>query len=314
MTSLVVYEDSSPSADAELLKKACHGWGTDEKAVISILGHRNAYQRKMIREAYQQLYQEDLVKRLEHELSGDFERAVYRWNLDPADRDAVLANVALRKENCDYRVFVELSSTLSPEELFSVKCAYQSRYKRSLEEDLASHTSCDLRKLLVGLVSIHRYQGSEVNLQLANSESNILKNAIEEKKFDHEDIVRIITTRSRPQLMATLNRYKDEHGCSITKHLKNDPDYAYTETLRTTIRCIYNPTKYFEKVIRNAIKKSGTNEDTLTRVIVTRAEKDLKEIMEQYYKRNSVPLDQAIAKETSGHYKRFLLALLGKED
>ncbi|GJX27058.1 annexin-like protein RJ4 [Tanacetum coccineum] len=314
MATLIAYEDASPSADAELLRKACHGWGTDEKAVIAILGHRNATQRKLIRQAYQEIYQEDLVKRLEHELSGHFERAVYRWNLDPADRDAVLANVALRKENRDHKVIIELAFTLSPKELFAVKCAYQCRYKHSLEEDIASHTSSELRKLLVGLVSIHRYQGNEVNLKLANSESNILRNAIEEKAFNHEEILRIITTRSKPQLMATLNHYKDEHGCSITKHLKDDRADEYTETLRTTIRCMINPIKYFEKVIRNAIKKSGTNEDALTRVIVTRAEKDLKEIMEQYYKRNSVPLDQAVAKETSGDYKRFLLTLLGKED
>ncbi|KAJ0692671.1 putative annexin [Helianthus annuus] len=290
MATLVAYEDASPSADAELLKKACHGWGTDEKTVISVLGHRNATQRKLIREAYQELFHEDLVKRLEHELSGDFERAVYRWNLDPADRNAVLANVALRKESCDYRVIIELSCTLSPEELYAVKCAYQCRYKRSLEEDIASHTSSDLRNassstllLLIGLVSIHRYQGNEVDLKLGKSECNVLRKAIEEKLYNHEDILRIVTTRSKPQLMATLNSYKDEHGCNITK------------------------------VVRNAIKKGGTNEDALTRVIVTRAEKDLKVIMEQYYKRNSVPLDQAVAKETSGHYKRFLLTLLGKE-
>ena len=49
------------------------GWGTDEKAIINILGHRNAIQRKQIRQAYEELYQEDLIKRLESELSGDLE-------------------------------------------------------------------------------------------------------------------------------------------------------------------------------------------------------------------------------------------------
>ena len=49
------------------------GWGTNEKAIITILGHRNTHQRQQIRRAYEEIFQEDLVKRLEKELSGDFE-------------------------------------------------------------------------------------------------------------------------------------------------------------------------------------------------------------------------------------------------
>ena len=66
--------------------------------------------------------------------------------------------------------------------------------------------------------------------------------------------------------------------------------------------------------MRNAIKRSGTDEDELTRVIVTRAEKDLKDLKELYHERNSVALDDAVSKETAGDYKKFLLTLLGKED
>ena len=62
------------------------------------------------------------------------------------------------------------------------------------------------------------------------------------------------------------------------------------------------------------MKWVGTDEEALNRVIVTRAEKDLKDIAEIYYKRNSVHLEHAVAKETSGDYRRFLLTLMGKED
>ena len=48
------------------------GWGTDEKAIILVLGRRNAGQRKKIRETYQQLYNESLIDQLYSELSGDF--------------------------------------------------------------------------------------------------------------------------------------------------------------------------------------------------------------------------------------------------
>ncbi|KAL0425693.1 UNVERIFIED_CONTAM: Annexin-like protein RJ4 [Sesamum radiatum] len=286
MSTICFPEHPSPVADAEALRKACQGWGTDEKAVISILGRRNATQRKLIRQAYEDLYQEDLVKRLESELSGDFERAVYRWILDPEDRDAVLLHVAIKKTPVpDYPVIIELSCIHSPEEFLATKRAYQARYKRSLEEDLAQHTSGDIRKFLVGLVSIYRYRGDEINTKLANSEADILHNAIKEKAFSHDEV-----------------------------HLRGDPNSDYLSALRIAIRCFTDHEKYYEKVIRQAVNRPGTDEESLTRVVVTRAEKDLKENKQLYQKRNNVTLDHAVAKETSGDYKAFLLTLLGKQD
>lgn len=76
------------------------------------------------------------------------QKAVYRWILEPADRDAVLANVAI-KSGKNYNVIVEISTVLSPEELFNVRRAYIKRYKHSLEEDVAAHTSGHLRQVLV---------------------------------------------------------------------------------------------------------------------------------------------------------------------
>lgn len=49
------------------------GWGTNEKLIISILAHRNAAQRSMIRSVYAATYNEDLLKALDKELSSDFE-------------------------------------------------------------------------------------------------------------------------------------------------------------------------------------------------------------------------------------------------
>ncbi|EOY19935.1 hypothetical protein QUC31_005893 [Theobroma cacao] len=314
MATLIAPDHPSAVEDAEALQKACKGWGTDEKAIISVLGHRNAAQRKQIRLAYEELYQEDLIKRLESELSGDFEKAVYRWVLDPADRDAVLANVAIKKISPDHHVVIEISCTRSPEELLAVRRAYQARYKHSLEEDVAAHTKGDIRKLLVALVSAFRYDGEEINTRLANSEANILHDAIKDKAFNHEEVVRILSTRSKMQLMATFNRYRDDQGTTITKKLLGESGDEFLVALRTAVRCFNDPKKYFEKVLRNSIKGIGTDEDALTRVIVTRAEKDLKEIKDLYHKRNSMPLEQVVAKDTSGDYKAFLLTLLGKED
>jgi len=67
--------------------------------------------------------------------------------LEPADRDAVLANVAIKSGSKGYHVIVEIACVLSSEELLAARRAYHNRYKRSLEEDVATHTSGDLRQV-----------------------------------------------------------------------------------------------------------------------------------------------------------------------
>ncbi|KAL4204018.1 hypothetical protein AMTRI_Chr01g107600 [Amborella trichopoda] len=313
-TITVPHPPPSATDDSEKLREAFEGWGSDKKTIISILGHRNASQRKLIREAYAEIYKEDLCKRLEYELIRHFERAMLLWALDPAERDAVLANGALRKgETCD-RVVLEIACARSAEELLMVRRAYHERFKRSLEEDIASHTTGDIRKLLVAMVSSYRYEGPEVNASLASKEAQALNDAIQSNCFNDEEVIRILSSRSKHQLNATLNKYKDYFGTHIIKNLKSSPEDKFIPAIRIMIRCIYSPQKYFEKVIRHAIVGLGTDEEMLTRAIITRAEVDLSEIKEAYQKRNSKSLEKAVADDTSGDYKDFLLTLLGAEN
>jgi annexin D len=95
--------------------------------------------------------------------------------------------------------------------------------------------------------------------------------------------------------------------------LKADPKDEFLGTLRAIIRCFTCPDRYLAKVIRLALGGMGTDENSLTRVITTRAEVDLKLVMEAYQKRNSVPLERAVAKDTTRDYEDILLALLGAE-
>jgi annexin A7/11 len=301
----------SPSEDAEQLRKAFAGWGTNEALIISILAHRNASQRNLIRKSYAETYGEDLLKALDKELSSDFERVVLLWTLDPAERDAFLANEATKKFTSSNLVLMEIACTRSSNDLFTVRQAYHLQFKKSLEEDVAYHTTGDFRKLLVPLVSSFRYEGDEVNTMLAKKEAKILHEKISDKAYNDEELIRILTTRNKVQLNATLNQYNNEFGNSINKDLKTDPNDDYLKLLRATIKCLTFPEKYFAKLLRLAINGLGTDEWALTRVVTTRAEVDMQRIKEEYQRRNTVPLDRAIAGDTSGDYEKMLLALIG---
>ncbi|CAL0300997.1 unnamed protein product [Lupinus luteus] len=314
MATVIAAKDSSPIDDAETIKRACQGLGTDEKALISILAHRNEAQRKLVRLAFQEIYHQDLIQQLQSELSGSFQRAISHWTMDPSERDAVIAHEALKKATPDYKVLIEIACTRTSQEIVAIKGSYQFLYKHSLDEDVASKTNFDIRKLLVAIISAYRYDGDEFDESVAHSEANILHHAIENKVFNHDEIIRILSTRSKKQLCVTFNAFRNIYGTTITKGLLSNPiddDDEYLGALRTTIRCIKYPQRYFAKVLGHAMNDLVNEENALSRVIITRAEKDLSEIKDLYFKRNYVSIDDSVARDISGNYKTFLLALLG---
>lgn len=293
----------------------CEGWGTNEDLIISILAHRSAEQRKLIRQTYHEACGEDLLKTLDKELTSDFERAILLWTLEPGERDALLANEATKRWTSSNQVLMEVACTRTSTQLLHARQAYHARYKKSIEEDVAHHTTGDFRKLLVSLVSSYRYEGDEVNMTLATQEAKLIHEKIKDKHYSDEDVIRILSTRSKAQINATFNRYQDEHGEEILKSLEEgDEDDKFLGLLRSTIQCLTRPELYFVDVLRSAINKTGTDEGALTRIVTTRAEIDLKVIGEEYQRRNSIPLEKAITKDTRGDYEKMLVALLGEDD
>ncbi|KAM7512390.1 hypothetical protein LguiB_011265 [Lonicera macranthoides] len=304
----------SPSEDSQTLRKAFQGLGTDEKAIIDVLGHRNASQRRDIKETYQNLYNESLIKSLQSELSGHFGKAVILWTYDPAERDAWLANEALKSKKKginQLQVIVEIACASTPHHLVAVRQTYCSLFHSSLEEDIIANVSLPVRKILVGLVSSYRYDRAVVDLNVAKSEAAILHEAIKTKKLDKDDFLWILGTRNCFQLKLTFQCYEQSFGTHIYQDMKSCGSGILESILRVVIWCIDSPEKHFAEVIRASIIGLGTDEDSLTRAIVTRAEMDLMKVRGEYFNANKSSLDNAVIGDTSGDYKNFLMTLLG---
>ncbi|EXB62640.1 Annexin D3 [Morus notabilis] len=306
----------SPVEDCQRLHKAFEGLGTDEKDLIKVLGHRNASQRKEIRETYLQLYNQSLIDALQSELSGDFRKAIVLWTMDPPERDAKLANEALKmcKKGVKYlKIIIEIACATSPDHLMAVRQAYCSLFHCSFEEDIASHvSSLPLRKLLVGLVSSYRYEREVVDLAIANSEASTLNEAIKTKKLDQDHVVWILSVRNFYQLKATFECYEKNYGNAIDKDIKSSGKGDLQNLLGAAISCIELTEKHFAVVIKESVAGLGTDEDSLTRGIVTRAEIDMVRIKEQYRLLYKGSLDADVIDDTSGDYRDFLMTLLGK--
>ncbi|KAG5539174.1 hypothetical protein RHGRI_019660 [Rhododendron griersonianum] len=308
------------SNEIEVLTKAFSGFGVDEKSMVSILGKWHPEQKKSFREGTQFFIQDERlferwidrhVEQLKHEFLR-IKSAVVLWTMHPWERDARLMRDAVIDGPKSYNVVIEIACTRSSEELLGARRAYHSLFDRSVEEDIAYNADGVERNLLVALVSSYRYEGPRVHEDTAKSEaktlSSAVKNALKKNPMEDEVVVRILSTRSKLHLKSVFKHYKDIFGKTL------DEDVVAPSSLKHTVQCLSTPHTYFVKVL-DAAMNSGADENTkegLTRVIVTRADVDMRVITEEYHKQNGVALNQKIEQIAKGSFKDFLLTLLAR--
>uniref|UniRef100_A0A7N0TGK1 Annexin n=1 Tax=Kalanchoe fedtschenkoi TaxID=63787 RepID=A0A7N0TGK1_KALFE len=288
------------------------GFGCDTAAVVDILAHRDYNQRSLIQHEYKSMYGEDLGNRLKSELSGSLEKAVLAWMPDPAARDATMLSRCFTGEVINLRAATEIICSRTPSQLQQVKQVYHARFNTYLERAIQCQASGDHMKLLLALLTKPRYEGPEVDRALADHDAKALYKAGEKKLgTDEAKFIKIFSESSRAHLAAVSYAYHNMYSRSLKKVIKNETSGLFEYALLTLLQCAENPGKYFAKVLHDAMEGIGTNDSTLIRVIVTRAEIDMQYIKQEYRKKYGKTLNDAVKSETSGHYQSFLLALLG---
>ncbi|KAG2551821.1 hypothetical protein PVAP13_9KG450100 [Panicum virgatum] len=246
------------------------------------------------------------------------------WAMDPAERGARLANAALaaaaaKRAISDQHAWalVEVACASVPDHLVAVRRAYRSLFGCSLEEDAAACPALQdaLRKLLVSLVRSYRCEAELVDEGVAGVEAAQLAEAIRRRKQPHGDeVIRIVSTRSKHQLRATFRRYEQEHGAGIDEDIAKHSSSQFSKILRSAVWCLTSPEKHFAEAIRYSILGFGTDEETLTRAIVSGAEIGMERIKEEYKARFKTTVTSDVVGDTSGYYKDFLLTLVESED
>ncbi|XWS65536.1 hypothetical protein CRYUN_Cryun05aG0121600 [Craigia yunnanensis] len=83
--------------------------------------------------------------------------------------------------------------------------------------------------------------------------------------------------------------------------------------LKMVFLCIDSPEKHFAEVVQTSIIGLGTDDDSLTRAIVTRAEIDMMKVRGEYFNIYKSNLDNAVIGDSSGDYKNFLVTLLDEK-
>ncbi|CAH2294142.1 Annexin A1 [Pelobates cultripes] len=279
------------SQDVIALEKAINSKEVDVGTIIDIITKRTNEQRQTIKAAYQEKTGKSLDEALKKALSGPLRDIILALLKTPAQFDADSLKNAMKGLGTDEETIIEIIVSRSNQEIKQIKKVYQEEYKTDLEKDVIGDTSGDFQKILLALLKGERSEDSYVNEDLADKDAKALFEAGEKnKKADSVVFINILTIRSIRQLRSgsllvsflVFQRYAKISKHDITKVLDLKLKGDFERCMVAIVKCVTNKPAFFAEKLHLAMKGIGTRNQTLTRVMVSRSEIDIKNIKAEY--------------------------------
>jgi hypothetical protein len=298
---------------AKSLNKSMKGIGTDEKRLIKeIVSHSNGT-RQLIKEKYLTLYGKRLEEDIKSEIKGDFLNGVLAL-LEPTDEyEARNLRDGIKGIGTKEKIVIQTLCPKEAHEIEILKAAYKRLYNKDLNEDMANEEGGPLGRIFRSISSGGRGQEKRADQELAQKEAQELYDAGEGKfGTDESEFVRILCSRSFPQLKATFDAYTAIDGSDIEKVIKKEMGGDLEKACLAIVKSARNKSAYYAECLKEAMDGIGTHEADLIRILVTRSENDIQSIKVAYKEKFGKDLYDVIKNELGGDLEKLILSLIGK--
>lgn len=314
------WDDDTAAAQAEVLRKAMKGLGTNEKKIIGVTNGYSHEQRMMIKQAYNTEYDRDLIKDFEKELGGKFEKMCIGFWLDAGRFDAELINEAVDGIGFSTKLLNEVICTRTNDEIEAMKSAWwkgQPMIERVADETKKMFGSGNYCTLMTTLLSGKRAPNGPVNSDKAQLDAECLNRYLsQESESDAKaKFVEIFTTRSWVQIREISGIFQDVSKKYTLNGAIQDcfGDGDTSKALQVIDEFASQPYDYWAKKLKDAMKGMGTNDAELRRILVSRAEVDLRDIGIVFGQRygDGKTLQKWLKDDLGGDYEKLCLAVCG---
>jgi len=305
-----------PNFDAETeatnLRNAMKGVGTNEKALIDVLGTHTMAEREQIAKMFKTMYGKDLGKDMKSETSFNFQELLLKLIQGAAVFDGMEVRAAMKGAGTDELALIEILCSRTNAEIEAIKNYFKIDLNRDLEKDIISETSGHFKRLLVSMSTANRDETTKVDDAKAQKEAQDLYSAGEKKLgTDESRFNQILALRNFHQLNCMYAHYTRLSGYDITRSIEHEMSGDLKKGFLCVVECSRNPAQYFANALHKSMKGAGTDDRTLIRIIVSRAEKDLEDIKACFIQTYKKTLGKMIKDDCSGHYKNLLLKIVG---
>ncbi|CAH1452243.1 unnamed protein product [Lactuca virosa] len=318
-------EPISQSSIEDICKQIHGNLGNITLLVRVFTSQSMQHECQKIREKYMEMYNEDLFDHLHNKIDGGASKTCTILSLlmiNPHERDAIVAKNAIFKErDCvNYKALIEIYVGRKSSHFFLIQQAYQSKFRRHLDQDIMSiEPPHSYQKILMALSASQKAHSADVSVHIGKCDAQRLFQTGEATsggfKIDEGIVLEILSKRSIPQLKLTFSIYKHIYGHSYTKHFKNKYHGEFQEALRFVVKFLRNPPKYYAKALETNMKGKTTNESSLERIITSQSEINMKNIRKLYKNIYEMDLRDAIIESIPiGDYRDLLVRLTMKSN
>jgi hypothetical protein len=298
-------------ADAQALREAIKGSGTDEDTIINLTASRSNSERLEIRKTYKASFGTDLIDDLNDDLGGNFGKVVVSMYLSPVEYDVSELRKAMEGAGSEEGTLSEIIGSRTNTRLKQILSLYKLKYDEDLEERIKSECSGDYGNLLVALLQCKRAEGNIVDSAAVQNDVEALYKAGEGKwGTDEETFIRIFALRNSSHLKKMNELYVEQKESQLLDVVESEFSGDIKILLQTILHSHINPADYYATRIYKACKGFGTDEEAVTRSLVVMDEVFLPQLTKIYKAKYGRTLQETIDEECSGDYKRMLMALM----
>ncbi|RDW79010.1 annexin [Aspergillus mulundensis] len=300
--------------DADTLRKAMKGFGTDEKTLIQVLARLDPLQIAAVRATYSSHLRRDLYSDVKSETSSYFRQGLLAIIDGPLMHDTALAREAVQGIGTKEWLLNDVLLGRSNADLNAIKVSYERTYRRSLERDVEGDLSFKTKNLFAHVLRAARHEETAyIDQRTIESEAQNIHGATAARMVNNADEVCAIFARSSNRELQALNQaFSARYHTSLEAHLEKEFSGHMKDALLHMLRTALDSAMRDAVLLEECMKGMGTKDEKLV-VRVVRVHWDRQHVANvkgAYQHKYKQDLVKRVRGETSGDYQRLLVAML----
>jgi len=292
------------------------GFGTDEKTLIHVLSTKDPLQIDTIRAAFNRNFKRNLIEDIKKETSGWFEMGLVQLARGPLLADVHNLYEAMSGAGTKEVVLNDILLGRSNADMQAIKSAFQQTFGRSLESMVKGDLSMKTERHFRIVLAANRDEDSvPVDPRKTDEYVTQLYQATEAKMGTDEVLVcEIMSHRNNDQLRAIAHAYKQKFRRDLEDVIKSEFSGHMKDALLFQLREAVDKYMHAANLLEESMAGMGTKDHLLVaRTIRFHWDRNyLANVKAAYQQRYRQSLAGRISGETSGDYKKLMLACIGE--